>query len=64
MTPAELEGSRLWRYGPEWLVHLQSHADEDFEMPDECLRNYDWSPLHSQPVDDERQKLTQQCNTL
>ena len=38
MTPMELAGSKLWRYGPHWLVHSQSPIDEEVEMPEECLR--------------------------
>ena len=39
ITPAELAGSKLWRYGPEWLVHRQASKENDIsEMPEECLR--------------------------
>ena len=29
ITPAELAGSKLWRYGPEWLVHRQVSKEDD-----------------------------------
>ena len=44
MTPTKLVGSKLWRYGPEWLVHSRSHIDENVEMPDECLKEIKISP--------------------
>ena len=49
MTPMELAGSKLWRYGPHWLVHSQSPTGEDVEMPEECLREIKagHQPIHS-----------------
>ena len=39
LTPTELAGSKLWRYGPNWLMHKQPDEEERaMEMPDECLR--------------------------
>ena len=39
LTPTELAGSKLWRYGPNWLIHKQPDEKEGaMEMPDECLR--------------------------
>ena len=50
ITPTELAGSKLWRYGPNWLIHKQPHEEEDaIEMPDECLREIKVShhPIHN-----------------
>ena len=37
MTPAELAGSKLWCYGPDWLI-CNYPCEEALEMPDKCLR--------------------------
>lgn len=39
MTPIELVGSRLWRYGPDWLFYSRAIEDEEgLKMPEECLK--------------------------
>ena len=48
MTPAELAGSKLWRYGPDWLIRNHP-CEEALEMPDECLKEMKTSchPTHN-----------------
>ena len=38
MTTTELSGSRLWHYGPDWLVNSPPSQTEDMEVPNECWR--------------------------
>ena len=38
MTPAELAGSKLWHYDPDWLIHNHP-GEEALEMPDQCQRD-------------------------
>ena len=48
MTPAELAGSKLWRYGPDWLIRNHP-CEEALEMPNECLKEMKTSchPTHN-----------------
>ena len=38
VLPYELVGSRLWHYGPDWLIHPKMSRDEELEMPEDCLK--------------------------
>ena len=38
ITPAELVSCKLWRYGPEWLVHKLSKEEDASEMTEECQK--------------------------
>ena len=49
MSPNELTGSRLWRYGPDWLNHPRTSRDEELEMLEDCLKEIKTThyPTHS-----------------
>ena len=49
MSPNELAGSRLWHYGPDWLIHPRTCRDEELEMPEDCLKEIKTThcPTHS-----------------
>jgi len=38
MSPSQLVGSALWRYGPPWLGLAETRVEEELVMPEECMK--------------------------
>ena len=46
MSPSELVGSALWRYGPPWLSLEETRVEEELVMPEECMKEMKISTQH------------------
>ena len=44
VSPSDLVGSVMWRYGPQWLTEVEPEGEDDLITPEECMKEISYVP--------------------